>query len=122
MTVHVIETSLLRVGYEVAGPDHGFAVILVHGWPDDVRTWDAVQPAPHEAGYRTYVPWLRGYGATEFLRPDTERSDQLVALGQEVAEAAKREAVLQAQVQAADDARRRAGDGVQTARRGTPAG
>jgi pimeloyl-ACP methyl ester carboxylesterase len=88
VTAHVVETSLLRVAYEVAGPDRGFPVILVHGWPDDVRSWDAVLPALHEAGYRTYAPWLRGYGATEFLRPDTERSGQLVALGQDLVELA----------------------------------
>ena len=86
MTLRVIETSLLRVGYEVSGPEDGFPVILLHGWPDDVRTWDAVLPALHEAGYRTYVPWLRGYGPTEFLRHDTYRSGQLVALGQDAVE------------------------------------
>lgn len=81
-----VETSLLRIAYEVAGPSGGLPVILLHGWPDDVRTWDAVLPSLHQAGYRTYAPWLRGYGATEFLRPDTFRSGQLVALGQDVVE------------------------------------
>jgi len=86
VSTRFVDTSLLRVGYEVAGPHEGFPVILVHGWPDDVRTWDAVLPSLHEAGYRTYAPWLRGYGPTEFLRDDTFRSGQLVALGQDVVE------------------------------------
>ena len=64
----------------------GFPVILNHGWPDDVRTWDLLLPPLHLAGYRTYVPWLRGYGPTRFVRDDTFRSGQLVALGQDLVE------------------------------------
>jgi pimeloyl-ACP methyl ester carboxylesterase len=86
MTLRLVDTSVLRVGYEVAGPTDGLPVILLHGWPDDVRTWDAVLPALHAAGYRTYAPWLRGCGATRFLRDDTHRGGQLVALGQDVVE------------------------------------
>jgi len=88
MTPRFVETPLLNVAYEAAGPDDGFPVILAHGWPDDVRTWDAVLPALHEAGFRTYVPWLRGYGPTRFLHDDTFRSGQLVALGQDLVELA----------------------------------
>lgn len=79
-------TSDLDVAYEVAGPDDGYPVVLVHGWPDDVRTWDALLPALHEAGYRTFAPWLRGFGDTRFLRSDTPRSGQLVALGRDLVE------------------------------------
>ena len=86
MTTQFIDTSRLRVGYEVAGPADGFPAILIHGWPDDVRTWDPVLPALHAAGYRTYAPWLRGYGPTRFLRSDTFRSGQLVALGEDLVE------------------------------------
>ena len=74
----------LRIGYERSGPADGLPVVLVHGWPDDVRTWDPVLPALHNAGFRTYVPWLRGCGPTRFLRDDTFRSGQLVALGQDL--------------------------------------
>ena len=84
MTPLLLDTPLLRVGYEASGPEHGFAAILVHGWPDDVRTWDRVLPALHAAGYRTYVPWLRGFGPTRFARDATFRSGQLVALGQDL--------------------------------------
>jgi pimeloyl-ACP methyl ester carboxylesterase len=84
MTTQFVETPLLRIGFEAAGPDGGFPVILAHGWPDDARTWDAVLPALHAAGFRTYVPWLRGYGPTRFLHDDTFRSGQLVALGQDL--------------------------------------
>ena len=79
-----VDTPLLRIGYEASGPENGFPVILVHGWPDDVRTWDAVRPSLHAAGFRSYAPWLRGYGPTLFRSPDTMRSGQLVALGQDL--------------------------------------
>jgi pimeloyl-ACP methyl ester carboxylesterase len=36
-----IETDTLRIGFETSGPPEAPAVILLHGWPDDVRTWDA---------------------------------------------------------------------------------
>jgi pimeloyl-ACP methyl ester carboxylesterase len=81
-----VDTPVLRVYYEAAGPENGFPTILVHGWPDDVRTWDHVLPVLHDAGYRTYVPWLRGFGPTRFLHEDTFRSGQLVALGQDLAD------------------------------------
>ena len=89
MMTQFIETSLLRIGYEVAGPEDGFPVIVAHGWPDDVRTWDPVLPTLRAAGYRTFGPWLRGYGPTRFLRDDTFRSGQLVALGQDLVEFAQ---------------------------------
>jgi pimeloyl-ACP methyl ester carboxylesterase len=78
------ETPLLDVAYEATGPADGFPVVLVHGWPDDVRTWDRVAPTLHRAGYRTLVPWLRGFGPTRFLRDGTPRTGQLVALGQDL--------------------------------------
>lgn len=37
-----VETSLLKIAYEQRGPAGGFPVVLLHGWPDDVRTWDGV--------------------------------------------------------------------------------
>ena len=83
MSPSFVDTPLLRIGYEVSGPALGFPVVALHGWPDDVRTWDRVLPALHDAGFRTYIPWLRGYGPTRFLRDDTFRSGQLVALGQD---------------------------------------
>ena len=84
-----VDTPLLRIAYEASGPDDGLPVVLVHGWPDDVRTWDRVLPALHAAGFRTYRPWLRGYGSTRFLHDDTFRSGQLVALGQDLVDFAR---------------------------------
>ena len=88
MTTRFVDTPLLRIGYEAAGPDSGYPVIVAHGWPDDPRTWDSVLPALHEGGFRTYAPWLRGYGPTRFLSDTTFRSGQLVALGQDLVDLA----------------------------------
>ena len=77
-------TPTLDIAFELSGPESGAPVILLHGWPDDARTWDRVRPALHGAGLRTYVPWLRGYGGTRFRDAGTMRSGQLAALGQDV--------------------------------------
>ncbi len=78
------KTPTLDIAYELSGPEGGAPVVLLHGWPDDGRTWDRILPRLHEAGLRTYVPWLRGYGGTRFLHPDTPRSCHLSALGQDL--------------------------------------
>jgi pimeloyl-ACP methyl ester carboxylesterase len=79
-------TAQLHVGYEAAGPEHGAPLILVHGWPDDARTWDRLLPALHGAGFRTFVPWLRGCGPTRFRDAGAMRSGQLSALGRDLLE------------------------------------
>lgn len=79
-----ITTPLLEIGYEAGGPPSGEPVLLLHGWPDDVRTYDGVRPALHSAGFRTIVPWLRGFGPTRFLSPSTPRSGQISAMAQDV--------------------------------------
>jgi pimeloyl-ACP methyl ester carboxylesterase len=45
-----------------AGPAQGPAAVLLHGFPQDASAFDAVLPALHDAGTRTLVPSLRGYG------------------------------------------------------------
>jgi pimeloyl-ACP methyl ester carboxylesterase len=77
-------TPLLDVAYEIDGPGSGDPVLLVHGWPDDVRTYDGVRAALHAAGFRTIVPWLRGFGPTRFLSPATPRSGQISAMAQDI--------------------------------------
>jgi hypothetical protein len=43
----------------------------------DIRTWDGIMPALHEAGYKTIVPYLRGFGPITFLNAQTIRSGKL---------------------------------------------
>lgn len=76
-------TSTLRIGYEIGGPSDGRPVLLLHGWPDDVRTYDRVAPALQAAGFFTITPYLRGFGATSFLSKDTMRSGEIVATAQD---------------------------------------
>ncbi|MCI4666154.1 MAG: alpha/beta hydrolase [Neomegalonema sp.] len=80
------ETKLLNIAYERSGPKDGSPLILLHGWPDDIRTWDLVKPALHQAGFETFVPYLRGYGPTRFRADATMRSGQLAALAQDLLE------------------------------------
>ena len=75
------ETQLLRIGYEQRGD--GKPLLLLHGWPDSVRTWDKVADGLTQAGFSTIAPWLRGYGPTTFLSPETMRSGQTTAFAQD---------------------------------------
>jgi pimeloyl-ACP methyl ester carboxylesterase len=71
-----INAGALNVGYAEAGPANGAAVILLHGWPYDVHSFVDVAPLLASAGYRVIVPYLRGYGTTRFLSPETPRNGQ----------------------------------------------
>ena len=84
-----VQTSLLKIAYEERGSDSGFPVILLHGWPDDVRTWDGVVARLNDSGFRTLAPYLRGFGPTRFLEDSSMRSGQLSALGSDIVEMAQ---------------------------------
>jgi pimeloyl-ACP methyl ester carboxylesterase len=77
-------STLLNVAYYEAGPSNGSAVILVHGFPYSIDAFAPVVPLLTEQGYRVIVPYLRGYGETSFLHPDTPRSAEQAALGSDV--------------------------------------
>lgn len=74
-----IETPVLTIAYEENGGRPGFPVVLLHGFPDDVRAWVEVMPQLVKAGYRVLVPYLRGYGPTRFpgCRRSAEWADTL---------------------------------------------
>jgi pimeloyl-ACP methyl ester carboxylesterase len=75
-----IEAGALNVGYAEAGPANGPVVILLHGWPYDIYSFVDVAPLLASAGYRTIIPYLRGYGTTRFLSNETVRNGQPAAL------------------------------------------
>ena len=81
-----VRTPVLDVAYEASGPAEGLPVLLLHGFPYDVRSFDAVVRIVNAAGFRTVVPYLRGYGDTRFLSSDTPRSGEQAALGQDLLE------------------------------------
>jgi pimeloyl-ACP methyl ester carboxylesterase len=78
--MRAIQTDTLEIACEESGPTDGKPVILLHGFPDDPRSWDNVVGPLVENGFRTIVPYLRGFGPTRFLHADTPRSGQQAAL------------------------------------------
>jgi pimeloyl-ACP methyl ester carboxylesterase len=82
--LRLVRTPVLEIAYEAHGDPHGFPIILLHGFPDDVRAWDGVAPALAAAGSRVLVPYLRGYGPTRFLDPSAPRMAQQAAIGQDL--------------------------------------
>jgi pimeloyl-ACP methyl ester carboxylesterase len=84
MQITTVETSTLLIACEISGPEGGHPIVLMHGWPDDVRTWDAILPSVHAAGFRTFTPFLRGFGPTRFRSATTPRCGQLTALAQDL--------------------------------------
>ena len=79
-TLKQIDAGVLNVGYAEAGPSLGPAVVLLHGWPYDIHSFDDVVPMLASEGYRVIVPYLRGYGTTHFLSNATSRNGQPAAL------------------------------------------
>lgn len=77
-----VPTSVLDIAYELGGSPNASPVVLLHGYPYDPRAFDEVVAIVNAAGFRTIVPYLRGYGPTRFLSCDTPRSGEQAALGQ----------------------------------------
>lgn len=79
-----IEAGVLNIGYAEAGPADGPAILLLHGWPYDIYSYVDVAPILASAGYRVFIPYLRGYGTTRFLSDDTPRNGQQAALASDM--------------------------------------
>lgn len=79
-----VTAGALAVAYEEHGTATGTPVVLLHGFPYDVRAYDDVAPVLASAGCRVLVPYLRGYGPTRFLSAETPRSGQQGALAHDL--------------------------------------
>ena len=79
-----IAAGVLDVAYQELGRPDGPAVVLLHGFPYDIHSYEAVAPALAAAGHRVIVPFLRGYGSTRFLDPATPRSGEQAVLGMDL--------------------------------------
>jgi len=75
-----VRTELLEIAYVEVGPASGPPVILLHGWPYDIHSFEEVAPQLAAGGHRVIVPYLRGYGETRFLAADGMRNGQPAAL------------------------------------------
>lgn len=79
-----IKAGVLDVAYVEQGPADGPVVILLHGWPYDIHSFESVAPLLAAKGYRVLVPYVRGYGDTRFLSDKTPRNAQPSALASDV--------------------------------------
>lgn len=79
-----VNAGLLNVAYAETGPADGPVVILLHGWPYDIHSYDEVAPLLAAKGYRVLMPYARGYGDTHFLSDKTVRNGQPAALASDV--------------------------------------
>lgn len=83
-TCHTARTSALSVAYEQTGPDSGEPILLLHGFPYDVREYDGVRDRIMSNHRRVIVPYLRGFGLTRYLSKEVFCSGQQAALGKDV--------------------------------------
>jgi pimeloyl-ACP methyl ester carboxylesterase len=82
--IQQIDAGDLNIGYAEAGPADGPAAILLHGWPYDIHSYLDVAPLLASAGFRTIIPYLRGFGTTRFLSGRTVRNGQQSVLAVDV--------------------------------------
>ncbi|MFD7154365.1 alpha/beta fold hydrolase [Kribbella sp. NPDC059898] len=72
--VRQIDAGVLNVGYVELGPSTGTPVLLLHGFPYDIHSFEEVAPLLARRGYRVVVPYFRGHGSTTFRSASTPRT------------------------------------------------
>ncbi|WP_234047676.1 alpha/beta fold hydrolase [Chryseobacterium paridis] len=83
-TLKQIDAGVLNIGYTEAGPTNGTPVILLHGWPYDIHSYNEVVPLLVSKGYRVITPYLRGFGTTRFISDNTMRNGQQSAVAKDI--------------------------------------
>src|SRR3954465_12821486 len=81
--MHVV-TDTLDIAFDRHGPERGWPVVLLHGFPYDVRSYDGVAAQLAEQGAHVVVPYLRGHGPTRFGHAHRLRSGQQAALAHDL--------------------------------------
>lgn len=79
-----VDAGVLSVAFMDEGDSTGIPVLLLHGFPYDVHSYDEVWPKLAAAGCRIIIPYLRGFGFTRFLSKKTMRSGQQAALAHDL--------------------------------------
>ena len=64
------------MGYVEAGPADGPAVLLLHGWPYDIHSYEEVDSAADRRRAPDDRPHLRGYGARDSRGGDVRNGEQ----------------------------------------------
>lgn len=59
---HLLAVNGIELSVRISGPEQGRPVWLLHGFPECWHSWRHQVPALVAAGYRVFVPELRGYG------------------------------------------------------------
>jgi pimeloyl-ACP methyl ester carboxylesterase len=67
--LHTVAANGINIAYAEAGK--GPLVILLHGFPDTLHTWDAIVPKLSAAGFHAVTPSLRGYAPSGIPAEDT---------------------------------------------------
>ena len=67
----LLSTPNIDIEYEEHGDPSGLPVVLLHGFPDSIRTWDSTVAALEKTGetLRLLVPHMRGFGGTRIIDP-----------------------------------------------------
>jgi pimeloyl-ACP methyl ester carboxylesterase len=81
--MNFVQTSVLEIAFEDLGSPDAPVAVLLHGWPDSPRGWNAVAARLRADGWRTIIPYLRGSHPTRFLSDSTPRFGAGVALAQD---------------------------------------
>jgi pimeloyl-ACP methyl ester carboxylesterase len=84
METKQISAGVLNIGYLEFGPKDGWPVIMCHGFPYDVQSYQSVASILADAGGHIFVPYQRGFGTTTFLFTETPRSGEQAALGSDL--------------------------------------
>lgn len=79
--LRTIATRQLEIAYDEQGDADGWPVVLLHGFPYDIQSFEEVAPQLVSQGARVITPFLRGYGPTRFVDKTIPRSGQQAALG-----------------------------------------
>ena len=81
--MQAIRTDILEIAYLDDGPRDGAPLLMLHGWPESPIGFEQLSSHLHAAGFRTIAPFLRGFGPTRFLSPDTPRVGGAAPLAQD---------------------------------------
>jgi pimeloyl-ACP methyl ester carboxylesterase len=79
-----IETESLVIGYREYGDVNDIPVILLHGFPYDINSYNDTSDILSKKNFRVFTPYLRGFGHTTFKDTSIMRTGQQGAIAKDV--------------------------------------